>query len=185
MDQCIFCDQNHTDTTVEHIVPSSLGNVHYILPKGTVCSKCNNRFSKYENKVLSSRQVLSQRYPKKDHSDAPDLKRSALVPFLLKIGFESLFKSRYAIWKQPDFVLLKHKLVYGSTDEWNLYRGVTRRSKLLPVPGFIDRIRLSASGIRLDFSYDAAAQSLLFVFMYRRMVAAIDLLSPEGQDARR
>lgn len=32
----------------EHIVPESLGNIAYVLPKGIVCDKCNQYFSKLD-----------------------------------------------------------------------------------------------------------------------------------------
>lgn len=44
---CIFCDKlSHDSRSVEHIVPESLGNKKFILPKGTVCDECNQYFSK-------------------------------------------------------------------------------------------------------------------------------------------
>jgi hypothetical protein len=55
--RCIFCKTDSSQSTsVEHIIPESLGNTKHTLPKGVVCDKCNNYFSrKIENKVLSSR----------------------------------------------------------------------------------------------------------------------------------
>src|SRR5690348_4635250 len=50
--QCIFCTTDSTGSPVEHIVPESLGNDYYVLPSGVVCSACNNRFSKWENKAI-------------------------------------------------------------------------------------------------------------------------------------
>lgn len=29
----------------EHIIPKSLGNEKFVLPKGTICDKCNNYFA--------------------------------------------------------------------------------------------------------------------------------------------
>lgn len=44
---CIFCKQNSKDSkSREHIVPESLGNKSYILPKGWVCDQCNNYISR-------------------------------------------------------------------------------------------------------------------------------------------
>lgn len=53
--KCIFCQEDSSSSkSVEHIVPESLGNTQYILPKGVVCDKCNNYFSrKIEGKILS------------------------------------------------------------------------------------------------------------------------------------
>ena len=45
--RCLFCKENSDNTkSVEHIVPEALGNKNYILPKGYVCDKCNNYFSR-------------------------------------------------------------------------------------------------------------------------------------------
>lgn len=47
MPTCLFC--SNTDgkqfSKEEHVVPESLGNKYYILPKGIVCDKCNQYFS--------------------------------------------------------------------------------------------------------------------------------------------
>ncbi|MTI24549.1 HNH endonuclease [Fulvivirga kasyanovii] len=45
---CLFCPDGKSFTAVEHIVPESMGNSHYILEKGVVCDACNNNFSKFE-----------------------------------------------------------------------------------------------------------------------------------------
>jgi len=47
---CLFC-RRETEQFLqeEHIIPESLGNRTYVLPKGVVCDKCNNYFSKLDN----------------------------------------------------------------------------------------------------------------------------------------
>jgi hypothetical protein len=47
---CLFC-QSETEQFLhdEHIIPESLGNRTYVLPKGIVCDKCNNYFAKLDN----------------------------------------------------------------------------------------------------------------------------------------
>ncbi|GAA3934439.1 HNH endonuclease [Chitinophaga oryziterrae] len=52
---CIFCKKNSDNSTsVEHIIPESLGNKKHILPKGIVCDQCNSYFAiKIENQLLS------------------------------------------------------------------------------------------------------------------------------------
>ena len=54
--RCIFCKENSDQSkSVEHIIPESLGNVEHILPRGVVCDKCNNYFSrKIEKPLLDS-----------------------------------------------------------------------------------------------------------------------------------
>lgn len=54
--ECIFCRQDSSASrSVEHIVPESFGNKSAVLPKGIVCDKCNNYFSrKVEQPFLES-----------------------------------------------------------------------------------------------------------------------------------
>lgn len=53
--KCIFCGADSSGSkSVEHIIPESLGNKEYVLPRGVVCDKCNNYFArKIEGPVLS------------------------------------------------------------------------------------------------------------------------------------
>jgi len=45
--RCLFCKCPSDDaTSVEHIVPESLGNRRHILPRGAICDRCNNYFSR-------------------------------------------------------------------------------------------------------------------------------------------
>lgn len=52
--KCIFCDNENKATSVEHIIPESFGNKKYLMPKDSVCDKCNAKFSKFEGKALSN-----------------------------------------------------------------------------------------------------------------------------------
>ncbi len=54
--QCIFCNSpSAVFTTIEHIVPESLGNTEHTLPIGVVCDSCNNYFArKIEGPILDS-----------------------------------------------------------------------------------------------------------------------------------
>ena len=54
--RCIFCKTNlDSSTSVEHIVPRSLGHNEHVLEPGVVCDSCNNYFaSKVEGRVLAS-----------------------------------------------------------------------------------------------------------------------------------
>lgn len=54
--KCLWCKQ-HTDDSksVEHILPESLGNQAYTLPRGWVCDRCNNYLArKIEKPFLES-----------------------------------------------------------------------------------------------------------------------------------
>ena len=54
---CIFCDEPIEKSSIEHIVPESLGNIWYTLPSGFVCNSCNTNFSKFEDKAISKTQL--------------------------------------------------------------------------------------------------------------------------------
>ena len=118
MNNCIFCQNIHDDETVEHIIPRSLGNIHYILPKGDVCGRCNNRFAKYEHRVLNSDVFLNERKRlnllRPNNQVIPHkLEAEALHPFLLKMGYEAIYRSRKKIWKSFDFEVVRQMLVHG------------------------------------------------------------------------
>lgn len=61
--ECIFCHKDSsTSKSIEHIIPESLGNKHYFLPKGYVCDVCNHYFSiKIEKELLSQSYFISMR----------------------------------------------------------------------------------------------------------------------------
>lgn len=51
---CIFCQKEESFTSLEHIVPHSLGNDILVLEKGWVCDNCNNICSRFESKALNN-----------------------------------------------------------------------------------------------------------------------------------
>lgn len=58
---CLFCTSEKGFSTVEHIVPESLGNHFLVLPVGWVCDACNALFSKFENLALTNSILAIQR----------------------------------------------------------------------------------------------------------------------------
>lgn len=45
--RCLFCKQDSSASkSIEHIIPESLGNKTFVLPRGYVCDKCNNYFAR-------------------------------------------------------------------------------------------------------------------------------------------
>ena len=53
--QCIFCKCPVSESSREHIVPESLGNIEHLAPENSVCSECNSYFAvKIEKPVLDS-----------------------------------------------------------------------------------------------------------------------------------
>ncbi len=51
---CIFCGRPEPFSSVEHIVPHSLGNDLLALARGWVCETCNNIFSAFESQALNN-----------------------------------------------------------------------------------------------------------------------------------
>lgn len=50
MHGCLFCKKTDVNfKKKEHIIPESIGNTRFILPKGVVCDNCNQYFSKLDN----------------------------------------------------------------------------------------------------------------------------------------
>jgi len=50
---CIFCKMDSiASSSIEHIIPQSIGNVEHTLPAGVVCDRCNNYFSTKIEKPL-------------------------------------------------------------------------------------------------------------------------------------
>lgn len=62
--KCLFCKQpSILSTSVEHIVPESLGNKSFVLAKGIVCDQCNHYFAvKIEKPVLENEFFKSLRF---------------------------------------------------------------------------------------------------------------------------
>jgi len=61
---CIFCRCDTAQSvSVEHVIPESLGNSTLILPKGIVCDKCNNYFSrKVEKPFMELPEIRALRF---------------------------------------------------------------------------------------------------------------------------
>lgn len=52
--RCIFCQGTGPFSSVEHIVPHSLGNDILVLATGWVCDSCNNTCSSFESRALNN-----------------------------------------------------------------------------------------------------------------------------------
>jgi hypothetical protein len=86
---CIFCKRDSTDSkSIEHIIPESLGNTIATLPRGVVCDKCNNYFSRnVERPFLESEAVRTLRF----QQAIPSKKgRIPSIEALLLPGFSSV-----------------------------------------------------------------------------------------------
>jgi hypothetical protein len=108
--RCLFCKLNSdASTSVEHVLPESLGNTTLILPKGVVCDGCNNYFArKVEAPFLNAPAVKALRA----WQSVPN-KRGRLVAlpgtlmgefpvtaYLRRHTFSSLDIGTFAVWKE-------------------------------------------------------------------------------------
>jgi len=157
MANCIFCHRDHQDETVEHIIPRSLGNLHYILPKGVVCGRCNNRFAKYEQRVLNSeifyqeRKRLGLLKPKNDIIPHK-LDAASLHPFLLKMGYEAIYRSRKKMWAEFDFEVVRKMLVDGKISPLLDDQDLTNVIESKSIPRWLNTLRLGRNKMKLLFS---------------------------------
>ena len=115
---CLFCQSEHNSESVEHIVPRKLGNIHYILPKGVVCARCNNKFGLIEQRVLSSTPILEERarlglLKALNPKISNELDQADWKAFLVKMAVESLYQSSRRIWERYDFSDLRESLMRG------------------------------------------------------------------------
>ncbi len=62
--RCIFCrEPSDNSSSVEHVIPESLGNRSHVLPPGVVCDSCNNYFAgKIEQPVLEAEYFKALRF---------------------------------------------------------------------------------------------------------------------------
>lgn len=150
---CIICHQEHLNETVEHIVPQSLGNVHYILRKGIICARCNQRFSRYENRVVSSESFMPERVNRgliSPQTRPTELQDADVLFVLLKIMYEALYQSRREVFKRLDHESILDTLYKGQKYSFPLIKNkLINKSK--SIPGLMDRWRLKGIGVSLRY----------------------------------
>lgn len=174
---CIFCGEINREESVEHIIPRTLGNIHYILGKGEVCRRCNNKLGLEEQKVLSSDLFLQERKKygliQKRMEAMNDYPPSqSMQVFLLKMGYESLYKSKRKVWKDQDFTQLLDMINRGKNNELFLEKPVID-DRWKPIPGWMDRLRLRNSHLSLDYLIDD--KRLYFRFQFGTIRSEIRL----------
>lgn len=176
MSQCIICLREHRTETVEHIVPRSLGNIHYVLGKGMVCSNCNNRFARFEHEVVSSAPFMQRRLQLGVvNGIPPNTKKLALKPlqlFLLKICYESIHKSRPKLIQTHDLDHLRQALLRAHMEQ--TYTIDQRYIPTQRLPNFIEHWRLKGAGIQLYLDQRASAHPM-FTFIYADMSFTIGI----------
>jgi len=165
---CIICLSNNQPESVEHIVPRALGNIHYVLPKGKVCKRCNNRFSRSEHAVMNSQAWLAERRKFGLISDrstvhAHDLEEHHLIRTLIKIYYESLFHSRKSVWDGMDKEPMRSYLAQGKNITTDLYEQKTIKNAR-PIPRWLDRWRLGRNHIMLSYLHGEDVNWFTFSF---------------------
>lgn len=167
--KCIFCHRDHEDQTIEHIVPRSLGNLHYILPRGKVCGSCNNRFAKYEQRVLNSHPFFEERQRlgliRPTNETIPhDLSAGHLQPFLLKMGYEAIYRSRSRLWKRFEWESVAKMLVEGRELPFLDDQDLSNVTESKSIPRWLNTLRLGNNHMKL--LYSTTADDRLFVHFH-------------------
>lgn len=221
---CIFCKSEDTLPSLEHIVPESMGNKNYVLPKGHICKSCNNLFSKFEKEVLSStiigferaRFATSTKKGKSSFSKVGSVKMEGtekeniitisgvnkedirtvdtntktfqiFVPgfqgnemptakFLLKVGYQSMYKSKRRIFQKYNYSDLIDYMMNRSNIDWPFVTIQKEINKFYSVPSFTDKYQLNKCHCSLLFN-QLNDQTLLFRFVYGGFKATINLLN--------
>ena len=161
---CIICDRNHQNETVEHIIPKSLGNEYYVMPKGMVCYECNNRFAKIENRVVSSKVFIKERRKyglmSKVNKEIKALENQDLIYFMAKIGMESMYRSKLKIWHQLDWKHVKDFLIERKPSPVFNDRKLPESIQFSSIPGWINWFRLRNNHLSLEY---ATAEKRLYI----------------------
>lgn len=168
---CIICKRDHLDETVEHIVPRSLGNIHYVLPKGKVCKLCNNRFAKFEHRILNATIFFNERVKlgvtqakSRDLIKEPDIRDFKI--FLLKIFYESIVHSRPKLLRDDRFEGIRKYLNHESNLDIEIYHDQALK-ECDSIPKWMNRFRLKNNQIEL--CYSVRQELLWFHFRYAKI----------------
>jgi len=168
MSTCIICLQDDQAPSVEHIVPRALGNIHYILPKGVVCQRCNNRFSQSEQLVMNSERWLEERskyglISEKSTATPHQLDEHHLIRILVIIFFEAMYHSRRPYWERLDHGRLRRYLTEGNDLNTTVYMDKSI-SNAKPIPRSWDRWRLRRNHLSLLYRLDTGVSWFGFSF---------------------
>ena len=171
MESCIFCESSANYESVEHIVPRSLGNLFYVLPRGKVCARCNNRFAQFENRVLSSKIFYEERkrlglLRARNSFPGSEPTPNDFKKFLLKIGYESLYKSKKRIFDKYDLEPVLDFLLRGKENSIFELKPLTAGRYYKAVPKWINHFRLIRNKLVLQY---AEHDGLYFYFQFGRI----------------
>lgn len=177
MNKCIVCYQEHKSETVEHIVPRALGNIHYVLKKGVVCSNCNNRFAKYEHVVLNCPTWLERRKKlrlvrNRDLNPGRSPSIDEMAFFLMKMLYEGMYQSRQKVFIMLDFEPIRHVLMSNQKIPFRLIKD-KRLAQIISIPSWMDRWRLSQNHINMAYHYHDG--NIWFQFRFSDIYNIIEL----------
>lgn len=221
---CIFCENDFFESPIEHIIPESLGNEWYLLPKNTICATCNTRFSAFENKAIYKTHLgfirikngiqtkkgkpskfeinnikgtghpsfkknkikLEGMLPTDMHSfnpqngsykiTIPDFDKSEMATskFLLKMAYESLYKSQRKLFDKYDFSEIKNYLTKTSNKNWPFITSHNKYYNFKSIPSYSDKYNLGKIYCSLGIS-EISKNTLLFNFQYDYLNLTINL----------
>ena len=176
---CIICGSESNQSSIEHIVPRTLGNIHYILPKGIVCQKCNNKFSRFESKVLSSTIFVQERKKRGLLSSQYQIIETNVDPFdwqrfVIKIGYEALYISKNKTWKSLPHKPIKRALLYSEKAGFLAEKIQKNQFYWKNIPVWLDYWRLRINGCRIMVGKNDFNQlGIIFHYSSIRLMARI------------
>lgn len=121
----MICGLGSDDSkSVEHIIPESLGNKNLILPKGIVCDKCNNYFSReIERPVLNSETFQQIRFFEKVKSKKGKFSSSSFLFMGEECKIDWIKKNNEYILLLGVSPQICQRLFNGETPEYMFCRG--------------------------------------------------------------
>lgn len=132
--KCIFCNEiSENSKSVEHIIPESLGNTKYIMPKGLVCDKCNNYFSSHiERQFLEIDSIKRIRFqtltknkkgkiPKTDCLVCGDIAELSIINGTAFIGVEPETLIKFFA-KKPEKIITKSHSINDLENSYDVSR---------------------------------------------------------------
>ncbi len=95
---------------------------------------------------------------------------------LLKMGLESLFKSKPEIYHKYDFTDLRQYLTVVTNTDWPFVMSKFEHDKFTSIPTFLDKFLLKKERLELLYS-EVDAQTLLFKFRFRAISMIVNLVN--------
>lgn len=109
-----------------------------------------------------------------------DKSEVATSRFLLKMGFESLYKSRQSFWRNYDFKDLREYLTLKTNKDWPFISSNLPEMKFCDIPRYTDKYKLTGRHCSLQY-YEFNATTLLFKFKFGGVPFVINLFSRDIQ----